>query len=73
MPSENNFNLLRLAAALCVVITHSYALVGLPEKDVWLGKLFGKMYAKWCVRQMLYSVRDNFKNDGADIVSDPRG
>jgi peptidoglycan/LPS O-acetylase OafA/YrhL len=34
MPSENNFNLLRLAAALCVVITHSYALVGLPEKDV---------------------------------------
>jgi hypothetical protein len=45
----------------------------LPEKDVWLGKLFGKMYAKWCVRQMLYSVRDNFKNDGADIVSDPRG
>lgn len=41
----------------------------LPEKNGWLGKLFGKMYAKWCVRQMLYSVRDNFKND-TDIVSE---
>lgn len=36
----------------------------LPEKNTWLGKLFGKMYAKWCVRQMLYSVRDNFKKGG---------
>ncbi len=30
---ENNFNLLRLVAAFFVIITHSYALLGLPEND----------------------------------------
>ncbi len=31
---QNNFNLLRLLAALGVIITHSYALLGLPERDI---------------------------------------
>jgi len=31
---KNNFNLLRLMAAIGVIITHSYALLGLPEKDL---------------------------------------
>lgn len=25
----------------------------LPEKNAWLGSLFGSVYAKWCVGQML--------------------
>jgi len=29
----------------------------LPDKYAWLGKLFGKMYAKWCVRQMINGAR----------------
>lgn len=33
-----------------------------PDANVWLGYLFGKAYAKWCVRQMLYGVRDHFKS-----------
>lgn len=27
----------------------------------WLGYLFGGVYAKWCVRQMLQSAREKFK------------
>jgi carbon monoxide dehydrogenase subunit G len=27
-----------------------------PDKNAWLGKLFGKIYAKWCVRQMVNGV-----------------
>lgn len=30
---HNNFNLLRLCAAIGVVVTHSYALLGYPERD----------------------------------------
>lgn len=30
----NNFDMLRLVAALFVIITHSYALLGLPETDI---------------------------------------
>lgn len=29
-------------------------------KTYWLGVLFGKMYAKWCVRQMIDSTRSHF-------------
>ena len=29
----------------------------LPDKNAWLGKLFGKMYAKWCVKQMINGAR----------------
>lgn len=29
----------------------------LPKKNVWLGKLFSGVYAKWCVRQMIKGVR----------------
>jgi len=32
----------------------------LPDRNAWLGYLFGKAYAKWCVRQMLYGVRNYF-------------
>lgn len=31
-----------------------------PNTNFWLGKLFGGMYAKWCVRQMINGVRDYF-------------
>ncbi len=34
----------------------------LPESSAWLGRLFGTAYAKWCVRQMLYGVRDYFRS-----------
>lgn len=29
-------------------------------KTKWLGFLLGDMYAKWCVKQMVYSVTDHF-------------
>jgi hypothetical protein len=32
----------------------------LPSNHVWLGRLAGDRYAKWCVRQMISSVRNNF-------------
>lgn len=28
----------------------------LPKSNPWLGKLFGPMYAKWCIRQMLKAI-----------------
>jgi hypothetical protein len=31
----------------------------------WLGYLFGKMYAKWCVQQMVAGARDHFSVQGA--------
>ncbi len=30
-------------------------------KTYWLGFLFGSMYAKWCVKQMINGVKVNFK------------
>lgn len=36
--NKNNFNLLRLLAAVGVIITHSYALLGFAEKD-WLTQI----------------------------------
>lgn len=32
----------------------------LPVKNVWLGKVFGWYYARWCVEQMISGVRDQF-------------
>lgn len=32
----------------------------LPKSNTWLGKLFGQIYAKWCVQQMLASVTNHF-------------
>ncbi len=32
----------------------------LPAMNAWLGKLFGGIYAKWCVKQMIKSVREHF-------------
>lgn len=29
----------------------------MPDKNVWLGKLFGGIYAKWCVGQMIEGVK----------------
>lgn len=34
----------------------------LPQTHRWLGILFGKMYAKWCVAQMTDGVRKAFRN-----------
>lgn len=31
-------------------------------KTLWLGKLFGAMYAKWCVKQMINSVSSKFNS-----------
>lgn len=31
-----------------------------PKKRAWLGRLFGDMYARWCVRQMKGDVRSHF-------------
>lgn len=30
-------------------------------KTLWLGKLFGEFYARWCVGQMLNGVKEHFK------------
>ena len=32
----------------------------LPPRNVWIGELFGGMYAKWCVQQMIGGVRKQF-------------
>ena len=32
----------------------------LPLTNAWLGRLFGGIYAKWCVRQMIKGTRDHF-------------
>lgn len=32
----------------------------LPATNVWLGRLFGGFYAKWCVNQMIKSASDHF-------------
>lgn len=30
-------------------------------RTYWLGLLFGEMYSKWCVQQMINGVKENFK------------
>jgi hypothetical protein len=32
-------------------------------KTHWLGVIFGEMYAKWCVRQMVNGVKEHFINN----------
>lgn len=32
-----------------------------PKVNAWLGKLFGGMYARWCVRQMIKDTYNNFQ------------
>lgn len=32
----------------------------LPDTNIWLGWLFGGIYAKWCVRQMIRGVQKHF-------------
>ncbi len=34
----------------------------LPKRNQWMGRLFGSMYATWCVRQMTDGVRKHFAN-----------
>lgn len=34
---------------------------GLPATNIWLGRLFGGMYATWCVGQMINGARNEFK------------
>lgn len=45
-----------IAAQLRVCIDYD-----LPEKNAWLGRLFGGIYAKWCVGQMISGTRKQFK------------
>ncbi len=33
----------------------------LPSANAWLGRLFGRTYAKWCVRQMIKTAREHFE------------
>lgn len=33
----------------------------LPQKNAWMGTLFGQIYARWCVKQMLSGTRNEFK------------
>lgn len=33
----------------------------LPKTTVWLGKLFGGIYARWCVEQMIKDTRNHFQ------------
>lgn len=33
----------------------------LPSTNAWLGRLFGGMYAKWCVRKMIGGAQNEFK------------
>lgn len=37
----------------------------LPQsvKTKWFGFLFGRLYAKWCVNQMIQGVRKHFKSN----------
>lgn len=32
----------------------------LPKTNTWLGKLFGGIYAKWCVKQMISGAKSHF-------------
>ncbi len=32
----------------------------LPEKNKWLGKILGKIYAKWCVNQIIKDAKRHF-------------
>lgn len=34
----------------------------------WLGYLFGKTYAKWCVEQMLQDAQKHFANHGKNLI-----
>lgn len=43
----------RNGSRLTVFIDYEY-----PDKNAWLGKLFGKIYARWCVQQMINSVKE---------------
>jgi len=37
----------------------------LPLRNAWLGRLFGGIYARWCVQRMIGGTRDNFAKDGS--------
>ncbi len=36
---------------------------GPPAKNAWLGKVLGRYYADWCVRQMVKAARDHFRRE----------
>jgi hypothetical protein len=42
----------------------------LPITNIWLGNFFGKIYAKWCVRQMIQGAWDSFNKDPGTVSSD---
>ncbi len=37
----------------------------LPHTNAWLGRLFGGIYAKWCVQQMIKGARSHFAQNKA--------
>lgn len=47
-PQENG-------SLLCLSIDYD-----LPKTNAWLGKLFGRYYAKWCVQQVIKDTRNYF-------------
>lgn len=44
----------------------------LPETAIWLGRIFGPAFARWCVGQMVGGVKDNFKPSSKASSSGPR-
>ena len=32
-----------------------------PQRNAWLGFLFGNLYAKWCVNKMLDDIKEHFR------------
>jgi len=35
----------------------------LPKTNIWLGILFSKLYAKWCVHKMIRGAREHFTKE----------
>ena len=45
----------------------------LPQTNAWLGQLFGGIYAKWCVRQMLNDTHAHFAKSREGKLDDSNG
>ena len=45
----------------------------LPHTKAWLGRLFGGIYAKWCVRQMLKDTHDHFAKSREGNLDESNG
>lgn len=47
---------------------HVFIDYDLPTKNTWLGTLFGEMYAKWCVSQMIRGANNHFSREAKDSI-----